>query len=67
MADSNKHATGSTMSTGDPAPSDRNSLSIGRHGPILLHDVHFFWSRWRISPGKIPECVGWVEAPCADT
>jgi catalase len=41
MADSNKHATGSTMSTGDPAPSDRNSLSIGSHGPILLHDVHF--------------------------
>jgi len=34
-------ATGSTMSTGAPAPSDRNSLTIGSDGPILLHDVHF--------------------------
>ncbi|HRO16172.1 MAG TPA: catalase, partial [Paracoccus sp. (in: a-proteobacteria)] len=31
----------STMSTGAPAPSDRNSLSIGQDGPIVLHDVHF--------------------------
>ena len=29
------------MSTGAPAPSDRNSLTIGPDGPILLHDVHF--------------------------
>ncbi|HZV56228.1 MAG TPA: catalase [Sphingobium sp.] len=31
----------STMTTGAPAPSDRNSLTIGPDGPILLHDVHF--------------------------
>src|SRR5688572_32560830 len=31
----------STMSTGAPAPSDRNSLTIGPDGPVLLHDVHF--------------------------
>ncbi len=31
----------STMSTGAPAPSDRNSLTSGPDGPILLHDVHF--------------------------
>ncbi|HHX82461.1 MAG TPA: catalase, partial [Pseudomonadaceae bacterium] len=32
---------GSTMTTGAPAPSDRNSLTIGPDGPIVLHDVHF--------------------------
>ncbi|GEM_PF-2069137 len=31
--------TRSTMSSGAPAPSDRNSLTIGPDGPILLHDV----------------------------
>jgi len=31
---------GSTLSTGAPATSDRNSLTIGAGGPILLHDVH---------------------------
>jgi catalase len=29
------------MSNGAPAPSDRNSLTIGSDGPIVLHDVHF--------------------------
>src|SRR3546814_16343996 len=32
---------GSTTGAGAPAPSDRNSLTIGPDGPILLHDVHF--------------------------
>ena len=31
----------STMGSGAPAASDRNSLTIGSDGPILLHDVHF--------------------------
>src|SRR3546814_11455209 len=30
-----------TTGAGAPAPSDRNSLTIGPDGPILLHDVHF--------------------------
>ena len=30
---------GSTTSTGAPAVSDRNSLTLGANGPILLHDV----------------------------
>src|SRR3546814_16089222 len=34
-------AIGSTTGAGAPAPSDRNSLTIGPDGPILLHDVHF--------------------------
>ena len=32
---------GSTTSAGAPSPSDRNSLTVGPDGPILLHDVHF--------------------------
>ncbi len=39
--DHTKQATGSTTGAGAPAPSDRNSLTIGPDGPILLHDVHF--------------------------
>jgi catalase len=31
----------STTGTGAPAPSDRNSLTVGADGPIVLHDVHF--------------------------
>lgn len=31
----------STMTTGAPAASDRNSLTVGPDGPIVLHDVHF--------------------------
>src|SRR5690606_31217064 len=33
--------TPSTTGTGAPAPSDRNSLTVGPNGPIVLHDVHF--------------------------
>ena len=32
--------TPSTTGSGAPAPSDRNSLTVGANGPILLHDVH---------------------------
>ena len=32
---------GSTTGSGAPAASDRNSLTIGADGPIVLHDVHF--------------------------
>jgi catalase len=35
-----KRPTGSTTASGAPAPSDRNSLTVGPDGPILLHDVH---------------------------
>ena len=39
-SDDRNSNTGSTTSTGAPAPSDRNSLTVGPDGPILLHDVH---------------------------
>lgn len=43
-----KTQIGSTMSTGAPGGSDRNSLSIGPDGPLLVHDC-ISLSRWRIS------------------
>ncbi|MDB5551588.1 MAG: Catalase, partial [Rhizobium sp.] len=41
MVDATEKNGRSTMSNGAPAASDRNSLTIGPNGPILLHDVHF--------------------------
>ena len=40
-APSSEASLGSTTDTGAPAPSDRNTLTLGADGPILLHDVHF--------------------------
>src|SRR5690625_303525 len=47
--------TGSTTGTGAPAPSDRNSLTIGPDGPILLHDVHFLEQMAHFNREKVPE------------
>ncbi len=55
MADSDRHPAGSTMSTGAPASSDRNSLTIGADGPILLHDVHFLEQMAHFNREKVPE------------
>ena len=49
------HALPSTTSTGAPAPSDRQSLSIGPDGPILLHDVHFLEQMAHFNREKVPE------------
>ena len=50
-----KHPPGSTMSTGAPAPSDRNSLTVGPDGPILLHDVHFIEQMAHFNREMVPE------------
>ena len=50
-----KKGTGSTLSTGAPALSDRNSLTIGPDGPILLHDVHFLEQMAHFNREKVPE------------
>src|SRR4029079_15188637 len=55
MPDSDKQASGSTTSTGTPAPSDRDSLTIGRDGPILLHDVHFLEQMAHFKREQVPE------------
>lgn len=43
------------MSSGAPAPSDRNSLSVGSNGPLLLHDVHFLEQMAHFNREKVPE------------
>ncbi|MBS0432046.1 MAG: catalase [Proteobacteria bacterium] len=45
----------STTASGAPAPSDRNSLTIGPDGPILLHDVHFLEQMAHFNREKVPE------------
>ena len=55
MTDNNEHTTGSTTDTGAPAPSDRNSLTVGANGPILLHDVHFLNQMAHFNRERIPE------------
>jgi catalase len=46
---------GSTTDTGAPAPSDRNSLTVGADGPILLHDVHFLNQMAHFNRERVPE------------
>jgi catalase len=46
---------GSTTGSGAPAPSDRNSLTVGPGGPIVLHDVHFLEQMAHFNREKIPE------------
>ncbi|MGE3709720.1 MAG: catalase [Hyphomicrobiaceae bacterium] len=45
----------STTGAGAPAPSDRNSLTIGADGPIVLHDVHFLEQMAHFNREKVPE------------
>ena len=45
----------STTGAGAPAPSDRNSLTLGPDGPILLHDVHFLEQMAHFNREKVPE------------
>src|SRR5690606_21231573 len=47
--------TGATTSTGAPATSDRNSLTVGADGPIVLHDVHFLEQMAHFNREKVPE------------
>ena len=46
---------GSTTGSGAPAASDRNSLTIGADGPIVLHDVHFLEQMAHFNREKVPE------------
>ena len=54
-APSSEATVGSTTDTGAPAPSDRNSLTIGPDGPILLHDVHFLNQMAHFNRERVPE------------
>jgi len=56
MSDSSKDlAKHSTTSTGAPAQSDRNTLSVGSNGPLLLHDGHFLDQMAHFNREKVPE------------
>ncbi len=46
---------GSTTESGAPAPSDRNSLTLGDTGPILLHDHHFINQMAHFNRERVPE------------
>ncbi|MDP3969495.1 MAG: catalase [Nocardioides sp.] len=46
---------GSTTATGAPAVSDRNSLTVGANGPILLHDVHMVEQMAHFNRERVPE------------
>ncbi|MBS41907.1 MAG: catalase [Nocardioides sp.] len=45
----------STTGTGAPAPSDRNSLTVGADGPILLHDHHMIEQMAHFNRERVPE------------
>ena len=47
--------TGSTSSNGAPAVSDRNSLTLGANGPILMHDVHALEQMAHFNRERVPE------------
>ena len=48
-------AGGSTTGSGAPAASDRNTLSVGNNGPLLLHDVHFLEQMAHFNRENVPE------------
>ncbi|WP_289812911.1 catalase [Arcanobacterium pinnipediorum] len=52
---SSAEPTGSTMYNGAPADSDRNSLSQGNLGPLLLHDVHLVDTLAHFNRESVPE------------
>ena len=51
----NARPAGSAIGTGAPAPSDRNSLTLGSDGPILLHDTHFIEQMAHFNRERVPE------------
>ena len=49
------HSTGSTTQAGIPAVSDRNSLTVGPNGPIVLHDHHLVETLAHFNRMNVPE------------
>ena len=49
------HATGSTTQAGIPAVSDRNALTVGNAGPIVLHDHHLIETMQHFNRMNVPE------------
>ena len=55
MPDLPQTTDGSTTGFGTPAPSDRNTLSVGSNGPLLMHDVHFMEQMAHFNRENVPE------------
>lgn len=56
MAENTKpYGTGSTTQAGIPAVSDRNSLTVGQDGPIVLHDHHLVETLAHFNRMNVPE------------
>lgn len=53
MSNGSNH--GSTTGNGAPAPSDRNSLTVGPDGPIVLHDHHMVEQMAHFNRERVPE------------
>ncbi len=49
------HSTGSTTQAGIPAVSDRNSLTVGPDGPIVLNDHHLIETLAHFNRMNVPE------------
>ncbi|GAA3121695.1 catalase [Planomonospora alba] len=49
------NGAGSTTESGAPAVSDRNSLSVGSNGPLLLHDVRLIETLAHFNRERVPE------------
>ena len=47
--------SGSTTAGGAPTVSDRNSLSVGANGPLVLHDFHLLDTLAHFNRENIPE------------
>lgn len=56
MVDKNvPYGTGSTTQAGIPAVSDRNSLTVGPDGPVVLHDHHLIETLQHFNRMNVPE------------
>ncbi|NUL48145.1 catalase [Cellulosimicrobium funkei] len=55
MTETTPHSTGSTTQAGIPAVSDRNSLTVGANGPIVLHDHHLVETLQHFNRMNVPE------------
>lgn len=55
MTETTPHGTGSTTQAGIPAVSDRNSLTVGSNGPVVLHDHHLVETLQHFNRMNVPE------------
>ncbi|KQT94610.1 catalase [Marmoricola sp. Leaf446] len=55
MSETTRPQGGSTTESGAPAPSEKNSLTVGDTGPILLNDHHFINQMAHFNRERVPE------------